>query len=220
MLNFNLLPKEKREEIKKEKIFLFLVGILKVAILSLLIIFTIILSIYFSLVYLSYSQKAIFETAKNNPNIKSALLVEEKIKNINNLLNDVSDVQSKIVYLAPVIERISSLLPEGTYLTELNIERKVEGQNQGNQGTSQGETLESQASPSPTSSSVPTSQEFQIKKEYIEVNIKGVAKERQDVILLEERLRSQKDFTNLVVPPANLLKAKEADFEFTFRLKE
>jgi len=220
MLNFNLLPKEKREEIKKEKIFLFLVGILKVAILSLLIIFTIILSIYFSLVYLSYSQKAIFETAKNNPNIKSALLVEEKIKNINNLLNDVSGVQSKIVYLAPVIERISSLLPEGTYLTELNIERKVEGQSQGNQGTSQGETLENQTSPSPTPSSVPTSQESQIKKEYIEVNIKGVAKERQDVILLEERLRSQKDFTNLVVPPANLLKAKEADFEFTFRLKE
>lgn len=233
MLNFNLIPKEKKEEIKKENFLIVILGILKSLILSLFIVFVVILNSYLILFYLSKSQNEIFERFKNDPKTKKIIALEEEIKSKNSIIDKIESAQLNIFYLAPPIEEIAELLPEGVSLQELSIERKVEGQSgEGSQSTTQPSEEVPSVKPSPTPSlqnqTQNQSQTQQPPKEYIEVNIKGTAKTREDVILLEERLKNREKkvegknylFKNLSSTPANILKPTDTDFEFTFRLEK
>lgn len=218
MLKFNLLPKNEKERIEKEVNFLLIIGFLRGLFLALFILFSLILTYYFSLIYILNSQKSISSQIRENPKLKNILSKENEIEEINQTLNLVLETQSKIIYLAPVIEEISSIIPQDVYLTDLNIERKVEGQ-QNNTSNSVAESGGEETNPTASQTlPTPSSQLPQQKKEYIEINLKGVAKEREGVILLEKALREKKNFFNIVPPATNLLEPKDANFEFTFKL--
>lgn len=226
MLNFNLIPKEKKEEIKKRNFFVLILGIFKGLIISVFIIFVIILNSYLALFYLARSQNEILNNFKSDRKTKKLIDFEKEIKEKNVLIDSVENAQLNIFYLAPPIEEISELIPDGVYIQTLLIERKIEGQS--NQGTitqsSENEGIATTPSPTTTSSQ----EGSQPQKEYIEVNIKGVAEKREDVILLEEKLRSREKkvegknylFKNLSSAPQNILKPSDTEFEFKFRLEK
>lgn len=228
MLNFNLIPKEKKEEIKKRNFFVLILGIFKGLIISVFIILVIILNSYLALFYLARSQNEILNNFKSDQKTKKLIDFEKEIKEKNVLIDSVESTQLNIFYLAPPIEEISELIPDGVYIQTLLIERKIEGQS--NQGaiTQSSENEGIATTPSPTTTTTSSQEGSQTQKEYIEVNIKGVAEKREDVILLEEKLRSREKkvegknylFKNLSSAPQNILKPSDTEFEFKFRLEK
>lgn len=218
MLKFNLLPKEKKEKVEKEMNLLLLIGFLRALFLAFFILFVLILTFYFSTIYILNSQKNLSAQVKGNPKLKEILSKENEITEMNQTLDLVLKTQSKIIYLAPVVEEISSIIPQNVYLTDLIIERKIEGQQSSNNPSGQENTAKEVTSTPIQTPPTATSLESQQKKEYIEINIKGVAKEREGVILLEKAIREKKEFFDIVPPATNLLEPTNANFEFTFKL--
>lgn len=227
MLYFNLLPQQKKEEFKREKLYLIIEGILKSLFLLLLCTLILFLSTYFSLEYLSSFQKNELEKMKKTKAMAEVLILDSQVSSANKLINEVYSIQQEIVFFAPVIEKIVYLTPtDGIYITEINVEKKIEGQ-ESSQTEIQSPAITDSSTISPSSSPSPSPTatsngggEQSPPKEYYQVKILGFAPDRQQVIEFKEKLEAEKSFTNVISPLQNILKSKNIDFEFTFRIKK
>lgn len=230
MLDFNLLPSDQKKELQKERLYLVIIGIFKGIVLALFCVFVILLSMDFSLSYLSSSQEQVLDETKKDETFKKIMKLDVQIENINSSIENVYNVQKDLVYYAPIIEKISNLIPGGVTLTELNIEKKIEGQSDssGEEGEgAPGNSTETKSEASPTTTPKAgeanedsLTEEEKKQKEYTEIKIVGMADTRDQVIKLEKDLKEDGSFTNVVSPLKNVLKAKKVEFELTFRPKK
>ena len=235
MLDFNLLPVKEKEKIEKEKLYFLIMGVFKVFFLSLLTIFAFLLAAYFSLLFLSSSQEESFEEIKKQKIVKDIMEFDSQISKSNKVIDSVYEAQNSLVYLAPVIERVTLLMPKkGIYLTEILIEKKGScgSSSEGDEGNSQEESENSsseegssegsnnQAEEDSAGGDASSEEVESTQKVQYEVKILGVAQKREYVIELQQRLEEQADFVGLVSPLQNILKAEDVEFEFTFRIKK
>lgn len=226
MLYFNLLPLERKEELKREELYFMIGGILKTLFLILFTILLLFVSTYFSLEFLSSSQKKELEKTKAKDAMKKVLLLDSEISSKNILLGNVYEVQKELIYFSPVIEKISFLVPSGgVYITELNIEKKILGQSSSGtegQASTTGTSPTPTATPSPTATTTASTDQSasQLQQGYYEVNLKGFAPKREQVILFEKNLKGERTFVVSQPPLQNILKSTKVDFEFTFKIKK
>lgn len=223
MFNFNLLPPKKKKAIEKERLYFLIRGVIQGLFFILIIILFLFLGVDFSLKYLISSQEEMFKMTEEDDVIKDMIKLDSQITKENKFIDKVYSVQQDLVYLASTIEEIAWLVPNGVHLTELTIERKTVGSSEN--GEENGEAEEGDASES--SSNQETSEETEEeteeqveKEEYFEVKIVGIADKRENVIDLKKALENEPSFTSLVAPLESVLKAKDADFEFLFKIKD
>jgi hypothetical protein len=239
MLNFNLVPVEQKKEAEKEMFYSAVTGIFKALFLVLATILVLFLSANFVLRFLLSSQKQSFKRVQEDEVVKEVIALDAEIASKNNLIDAVYETKKNIFYLSSTIEKIQTLIPDNVYLKELTIEEKVKGApsesgeegsagEEGGAGGGEGESAEGTAESAQSPEEAPATEgaeedalETSVQKEtYYEVRIVGLAKKRNKVIELEKELQKQKEFTGLVSPLQNILKAEGVDFEFTFKLEK
>ena len=115
----NLLPPEQKEELllREQKNLILILGILFLSFLISLSL--ILLSIKISLSGDLEIQKMTLKDREKE--ISSNRELEEKIKNSNQVLSNLDSFYQSQFNLTQILEKISRLLPSGTYLTNLNL---------------------------------------------------------------------------------------------------
>lgn len=125
MLTINLLPPQKKKELKLEKINHLVVFYGSLVILSFLIF---IILLYNVQLFLSWKINEIKQqiTTKETA-LESQKELEEKIKNLNNTLIKITKAQASQPQWSLVIEKLASLIPPGVQLENLsgNLESKT-----------------------------------------------------------------------------------------------
>ena len=115
----NLLPPKQKGELllREQQGLILILGILFLSFL--LSLSLILLSIKISLSGNLEIQKMTLEEREKEISFNQEL--EEKIKNSNQLLSDLTSFYQSQFNLTQILEKISGLLPSGTYLTNLNL---------------------------------------------------------------------------------------------------
>lgn len=113
----DLLPDERKKEMRRHKLFLLIiyqgiVSLFPIALLiALLVSVNMILKIQFQGVEEAYAVK---QSQKENQELSR---YEDKFKEVNNRVSNARKFQKNHLYWSAVLERISGLTPNGTYLT-------------------------------------------------------------------------------------------------------
>lgn len=117
----NLLPIQQKEELileEKFKLVLILGIIILVSIISLVLI---LFSIKISILGALEIQKIYLEQKEKELKIAKIQELEEKIKDLNFTLSNLNSFYQSQIDLTEILEKISKILPENTYLTSLNF---------------------------------------------------------------------------------------------------
>lgn len=217
MLNFNLLPPERKKEIKLEKINLSVDRLLRVFLLFFIIFLTLLLTIYLYLDILLAAQKESLELRKGSPIYKEALSLDQEIEKANLRANRIFTLQQGFKYLSPIIEKIANLISgiEGVYLYNLTLSQESEKISPEPQKP-EGETPEEL----PGGEEKIQEEPKVIEKKYWGVAISGFAPKREQVLLIENALRRDPDFYDIVSPIENIISPTKINFTFTFKIKE
>lgn len=125
MLRINLLPPQKKKELKLEKINHLVVFYGSLVIISFLLFLILLFNIQ---LFLSWkisdikNQITAKETSLENQND-----LEEKIKNLNNTLTKITKAQAEQPLWSPTIEKLASLIPSNVQLKNLsgNLESQI-----------------------------------------------------------------------------------------------
>ena len=123
MLKLNLLPPVKKRELELAALDNLLRS-LAVRFLILLIIFSLFLaSILFCLSILLKEQRNLITIRKSDPQMKNLLMIEDKIKLANQVIERVDLKQQQMVLWAPLLEEITEIVPAGIYLTAFSYQK-------------------------------------------------------------------------------------------------
>lgn len=117
MFKFNLLPPKEKKELSLNAInqwFVFFCGFL----LVLVIIFTLLcLNSYLYLYIIIKSQNQLIEAEEKNAKAQELIQIEEKIKQTNQKIRKIDQLQASFICWTPILEEITVTVPSGIYLT-------------------------------------------------------------------------------------------------------
>jgi len=117
MLRLNLLPPAEKKELMLARLNSLILS-LAVWFLILLIIFSLFLaSTFFCLSILLKEQKNLIAIRENDPQMQSLLEIEEKIKQTNQTIEQVSSKQQQMILWTSLLEEMTKIVPNGIYLT-------------------------------------------------------------------------------------------------------
>lgn len=118
MLKINLLPPQKKKELKLERINHLVVFYGSLAVLSFLIFLILLFNIQ---MFLSWKINDVkHQIAIKETSLESQKELEEKIKELNATLTKIAKAQSQQPLWSPVIEKLALLIPSGIQLKNLS----------------------------------------------------------------------------------------------------
>jgi len=188
----NLLPKEDKKILlieRNKKITVILCFLLLFFIICLILIFFSI-KIYVNgqinteKTFLAENEKQLFQSELKG--------LEDKIKIANDSFKKLDYFYSKNIYFSEVLEKISDILPEVFYITNISMKLNVE---------------EIKEEPKNLEGTV------RIERK-VSINLSGFASTREELLLFKENI--EKLFKNVVFPPSNLVSKKNINFYITF----
>lgn len=197
----NLLPPKEKIILAQErnKRVLIILGIL-------ILVFCICLSLclFFTQKYISRSvksQETIFEQEKNQLKDFGVEEFQNKISLINKNLSQLNSFYNEKTYLSSVLEKLSSLMPPGVYLTDFSFSQKEKLVKNGKK---------EEEGPPKTAED-----EIIIEKE---VSLYGFSPSRENLFKLKERVEKEKTFKDVYFPASNWIKSSNINFYITFKI--
>lgn len=186
----NLLPEYEKKKFKQKenfkKFFLILIYIL--------IFFLVLILILYSLkIYISFKieslQKLVLEKEKEFEE-KYFRSFEKEIEQINENLLKIKKFEEREILIIPILEKISSLIPDSIYLTNLSFQKISQQEEEGRI------------------------------KIFAEIHITGWASNREDLFYFRKALEEEKDFRNVYFSLSSWVKPRNIDFSLSFKTYE
>jgi len=186
----NLLPEYEKKKLKQKenlkKIFLILIYIL--------IFFLVLILILYSLkIYISFKidslQKLVLEKEKEFEE-RYLRTFEKEIEEINENLLKIKKFKEREILTIPILEKISSLIPDSIYLTNLSFQKISQQEEEGKI------------------------------KIFAEIQIAGWASNREDLFYFRKALEKEKDFQNVYFSLSSWVKPRDIDFSLSLKTYE
>jgi len=216
MLDFNLLPPQGKKELEVEELSFSANRFLRNLFLVLIIFLALLFTIYFYLDIVSKAQKDLIAKRQESPLFKEFQVLEQTTSQTNLTINKIYGIQKESIYFSPLIEEIARIISaiSGVYLNSIEISPTIETIT-----IQQPPSSETQESETPSSEeSLPTPQVIQ--KEYLKITITGFAQKREQVLAIEESLKSSPYFKDVVSPFENIISPENINFIFEFRINK
>lgn len=122
MIKLNLLSPQAKEELEFVNINKLLSSMMIWIVLFLIFFSLLLVSIFIYLFIISQSQNRLIQSRQDNPEIQQLALMENKIKEANKLISQTYSRQEQLISWTPIIEKLTELVPDGMYLTNLNYQ--------------------------------------------------------------------------------------------------
>lgn len=197
----NLLPPKEKIILAQErnKRVLIILGIL-------ILVFCICLSLclFFTQKYISRSaksQETIFEQEKNQLKDFGVEEFQNKISLINKNLSQLNSFYNEKTYLSSVLEKLSSLMPPGVYLTDFSFSQK--------------EKPVKSVKKEREESSKTAEDEIIIEKE---ISLYGFSPSRESLFKFKEEIEKEEIFKDIYFPSSNWIKSSDIDFYLTLKI--
>ncbi|MCX6765497.1 MAG: PilN domain-containing protein [Candidatus Moranbacteria bacterium] len=171
----DLLPEEKKEEIKKKKAFWMIIRQELRFLIPIIVFISILFSINLILKIQSDSWNGIYSLEQSQKEYQELKTYEEEFRQVNSKISSFSRLQEGHLYWSNVFYQLSDLVPEEISINGL------------------------------------------ITKDY-QVSLSGKAKNRNNLLALQEKIQSSECFSNVNVPLSNLVNKENVDFQIDFEV--
>jgi len=227
MLKFNLLPPEGKKGLAAEELNLSINRFLRSIFIVLIAFIVLVFTIYLFLNTLIESQEVVIEQRKESILFKEFQSLDQRITKINSKIDKVYNVQENFIYFSQLTEEITKIVSsiKGIHLNSIEIKPEIE-------------LITIEQPPSPTEEETPeeTQQQEQapeqteeqteeqvpqvIEKEYLKGTITGLASKREQVLKMEQFLKTSPYFEDVVSPFQNIISPIDINFIFDFKVKQ
>lgn len=116
----DLLPMQKKQEIKRKKIFGIILHEEFLFLSPIIVLIFILLNIYYVLTLQKDSSAAANQRKQSQDNYQQMNIYEEKFKQVNTLGQELVEIQSGHMYWQQPLQELSNIMPEGIYLSNIS----------------------------------------------------------------------------------------------------
>ncbi len=198
----NLLPEQEKRELKRKenwkKIFLILVFILIFLLLLVLILFS--LKIYIASKIETLQE--LFLKKEKEFQEKHLQNFEKEIEEINENLFKIKQFGEKQILITPVLEKVSSLIPNSIYLTNFSFRKIFQEEKRKEEEKEENENEKEKI------------------KILAEVQISGWANNREDLFYFRKAIKKEKGIQEIYFSPSSWVKPKDINFSLSFKINE